>query len=54
MKIKLLIGLLACLPLAALADICKTTDFIDLAPYATEIGANKVTFLAVNLLPRAL
>lgn len=49
MKGKLLIGLLAFLPLVSHADICKKTNFIDLTPYAAEIGANKVTFLAVDL-----
>ena len=49
MKSQLLIGLLAFLPLVAVADICKTTKLIDTAPYVAHIGTNKVTFLAVDL-----
>lgn len=49
MKAQLLIGFLVLLPMLAFANICKTSSEIDTSPYATEVGTNKVTFLAVDL-----
>nr|AMP57332.1 transpeptidase [uncultured bacterium]AMP57389.1 transpeptidase [uncultured bacterium] len=49
MKIKFLIFGLALSPLLAFAELCKTTQIINAEAYAAKIGANKVTFLAVDL-----
>lgn len=49
MKSKLLLVLLPFLSQLAFADICNNSSEIDTAPYAAEIGATKVTFLAVDV-----
>ena len=49
MKAQLFIGFILLLPMMAFADLCKTSIEIDTAPYAAEIGTNKVAFLAVDL-----
>jgi beta-lactamase class D len=47
-KIKTLFALLLLIPLISFADVCKTTQPIDAAIYAAEIGTRKVTFLALD------
>lgn len=48
MKIKTVIALLLLTPMMSFADVCKTTKPINPDPYVAEIGARKVTFLAVD------
>ncbi len=49
MKIKSVFALILLTPLMSFAEVCKTTKPINTDPYITEIGARKVTFLAVDL-----
>lgn len=48
MKLKNVFALLLLTPLMSFADVCKTTKPINIDPYAAEIGARKVTFLAID------
>lgn len=49
MKIKSVLALVLLTPLVCFAEVCATTKPINIAPYATEIGTRKVTFLVVDL-----
>lgn len=49
MKVKRIIVLLLLTPLVCVAEVCKTTSPINTDPYVSDIGARRVTFLAVDL-----
>lgn len=48
MRIKSIVALLLLAPLLCFADMCKTTQAINTAPYIADIGTRQVTFLVLD------